>query len=321
MKQSVAIIGHGTVGKALYKQITGLPDFEVVGVAVKHPSRHRALRQDLITSDAFSLIGRADVGIVLEAIDDADASLRFALATLEAGKVYISASKKMIANNITQLHHAEREFGGRLLYEAAVGGAIPILRTIREHLSGEPVSRIRGIVNGSCNYILTRMAVGKVSFEGALAEAQQKGFAETDPSSDIDAVDSYYKALILAHTAFGDKPDFARIKYEGIRRVRLEDVEAALKAGEKIKLVAEVRREGQRFVIDIRPTHVDKTDPLYHTDWENNAIVVEGTHSGPLLFQGAGAGGNPTASAMVGDLRNAGKGNLETVRKLLLALN
>ncbi len=321
MKQKIGIIGHGTVGKALYEQISNLQEFEVVGVAVKHPDKHRNLPAAILSGSPQKFIDDPKVEIVLEAIDDADAALEFAKSTLSQGKVYISASKKMIANNLATLELLTKRHGGRFLCEASVGGAIPVLRTIREHLSAEPISRMRGIVNGSCNYILTRMELEKIDFDTALAEAQAKGFAETDPSSDIDAWDSYYKALILAYTAFGDKPDVSRIKWEGIRNVTLRDIEDASRGSERIKLVAEVQRQDERFIIDIRPTRVKADDPLYHVNFENNGIIIYGKYTGPLLLQGAGAGGNPTASAMIGDLRQAGIARLEQVRKLLLTIN
>jgi len=321
MKQKIVLIGHGNVGKALYEQLSGLTQFAIAGVVVKHLEKKRNVPESLLTGNADALIEDPDVHIVLEAIDDADAALEYARKTLELGKTYISASKKMIAGNLPHLHYLVRKYGGKLLFEASVGGAIPVLRTIRDHLAGEHIERIRGIVNGSCNYILTRMAEGNIEFEAALKEAQSKGFAESDPASDIDAWDSYYKAQILAYTAFGDKPDFARVKWEGIRNVTLKDVADATASGEKIKLVADIQRQEERFTIDIRPTRIGPSDPLFHIDREYNGIIIQGKYTGPVLLQGAGAGGNPTASAMIGDLVNAPRGNFEMVRKLLLAMN
>ncbi len=321
MKQKIGLIGHGTVGKALYEQVKGLRQYEIAGVIVKHLEKKRNVPDSLLSGDAEILINDPDVHVVLEAIDDAEAAFEYARKTLELGKIYISASKKMIAGNLPHLHYLVRKYGGKLLFEASVGGAIPVLRTIREHLAGEHIERIRGIVNGSCNYILTRMGEDKIDFDEALIEAQEKGFAESDPSADIDAWDSYYKAQILAYTAFGDKPDFSRVKWEGIRNVTLNDVSDAIASGEKIKLIADIRRHEERFTIDIRPTRIGPADPLYHIDRENNGLIIEGKYTGPVLLQGAGAGGNPTASAMIGDLVNAPRGNFEMVRKLLLAIN
>jgi homoserine dehydrogenase len=321
MKQRIAIIGHGTVGKALYAQLQNLPNIEVVKVAVKHPAKHRELSRNILTDDVNSILDRVDIQVILEAIDDTDAAFAYAKKTLSEGKTYITASKKMVAASISALHEMEARFGGRLLYEAAVGGAIPVLRTLREHLAGEEIIRIRGIVNGTCNYILTRMGEDDLPFAKALAEAQQRGFAESDPTSDIDGWDSYYKSIILARAAFGDKPEISKVKWHGIREVGLADVHAAAKVNEKIKLVADIKHTNQRVSIDIRPTLLGSADPLYHIDRELNGIIIEGRYAGQLLLQGSGAGGNATASAMVGDLYNAPKAPQSIVRKLLLSVN
>ncbi len=321
MKQKIGIIGHGTVGAALYKQVENLPEYEVIKIAVKHPAKHKNLTGSLLARDAWEIIDHPEIQIVLEAIDHSGDALDYALKTLKQGKTYISASKKMLAENLSVLLHTEREYGGHLLYEAAVGAAIPVLRAIREHLTAEPISRIRGIINGSCNYILTKMALEGIEFETALGQAQELGFAESDPASDIDGFDTYYKAVLLAAASFGEMPEFTRVKMEGIREVSLADVKRAAKQNEKIKLVADIQRVDDRFIIDIRPTYIEKSDLLFHIDNELNGVIIYGQHTGPLLFQGPGAGGNPTASAMVGDLLNARNGLTKKVQKLLLALN
>ncbi len=321
MKQKIGIIGHGTVGAALYQQINKLPEYEVIKVAVKHPQKHKNLTGGLLAKSAWEIIDHPDIHIVLEAIDNSEDALEYALKTLKQGKTFISASKKMLSENLSTLLRVEREFGGHLLYEAAVGGAIPVLRAIREHLTAEPISRIRGIINGSCNYILTKMSEEGIEFDTALEQAQELGYAESDPASDIDGYDTYYKAVLLAAASFGELPEFSRLKMEGIRNVSLPDVKRALRQQEKVKLIADIQRIGDRFTIDIRPTLIDKTDPLFHIDNELNGIVIYGEHTGPLLFQGPGAGGNPTASAMVGDLLNARNGVTKKVQKLLLALS
>lgn len=321
MKQKIGIIGHGTVGSALYRQIEKLPEFEVIKIAVKNPEKHRSLKGNLLAESGLKIIDHPDIHIILEAIDNSADALEYALRTLKQGKTYISASKKMLAENLSTLLRAEREYGGHLLYEAAVGGAIPVLRAIREHLTAEPINRIRGIINGSCNYILTKMSEEGIEFDTALKQAQELGYAESDPASDIDGFDTYYKSVLLAAASFGELPEFSRLKMEGIRSVSLPDVKRATKQNEKVKLIADIQRIDDRFTIDIRPTLIDKSDPLFHIDNELNGIVIYGEHTGPLLFQGPGAGGNPTASAMVGDLLNARNGVAKKVQKLLLALS
>ncbi len=321
MKQKIAIIGYGTVGKALFIQLQHQHQYDVVKVGVKHSAKHKELNRLLVTEDVDSILAQSNISVILEAIDDSDAAFEYAKQALSAGKTYITASKKMVATHLTELYELEGRFGGRLLYEAAVGGAIPVLRTVREHFAGEEILRVRGIVNGTCNYILTRMGEDNLPFAKALAEAQQRGFAESDPTSDIDGWDSYYKSVILAYTAFGDKVNISRVKWHGIRDISLADVQAAAKEYKKIKLVAGIKCVNDKVTIDIRPTLLNSKDPLYHIDRELNGIVIEGKFAGQLLLQGPGAGGHPTASAMVGDLLNYPKASARIVRKLLLSMN
>ena len=321
MKTSIALIGFGTVGSALYERILNLPQYEISGVAVKHPEKHKdRLPEVLMRKSAEALIARPETEVILEAIDDSDAALEFAVKALEAGKTYITASKKMVASNLGLLHRLEETYDGNLLYEAAVGGAVPILRTLREHLAAEPVKRVRGILNGTCNYILTQMQEAGADFDTSLKEAQLKGYAETDASSDIDALDTYYKSLIIARTLSGTTPELARVVYEGIRDVAAADVAKVRKEGGKVKLIADIQREGDKFKIDIRPTAVNPDDPLHNVDGSSNAVTIEGVHSGTITLQGLGAGGHPTASAMVGDLMNIPAPKLEKVKKMLTAL-
>ena len=268
----------------------------------------------------FDLIEKEEVGIILEAINHSSDSLAYALNTLEQGKIYITASKKMVAENLTVLQRAEEKGGGKLFYEAAVGGAIPIIRTLKEHFRAEPVTEVRGILNGSCNYILSRMYQAEVDFDQALKEAQKKGFAETDPTTDVEGHDTLHKAILIAYTLNGSKPEFSRIKLEGIRSVTLDDIRDAKKLKNKIKLVASVKESDGKFSIDIRPTLVSAQDDLYAIDLEMNAAVISGLYSGSVLLKGAGAGGNPTASAMVGDLLNARNRDSELIQRLLKAI-
>jgi len=320
MKQKVGIIGRGVVGRALIDQIENLNEFEVAGVAIKNATKHRDLPKKWKVKNPLELIDTDEVDIILEAINNGEDSLSYALNTLEKGKAYITASKKMVAENLAVLQRAEVNGGGKLFYEAAVGGAIPIIRTLKEHFRGEPVSEVRGILNGSCNYILSRMYEENIDFEIALKEAQRKGFAETDPSADVDGFDTMHKAILIAFTLNGSKPDFSRIKVEGIRSVSLQEVEQAKKRKEKIKLIASIKESQGKYSIDIRPTLVSEGDDFYSIDREMNAAVVSGLYSGSILLKGAGAGGNPTASAMVGDLLNVRNRDADLIQRLLKAI-
>jgi len=320
MNQKVGIIGRGVVGRALIDQIEKLNGFEVHGVAVKNEGKHRDLPKKWRVKDPFDLINADEVHVILEAINNGEDSLSLALHSLEKGKTYITASKKMVAENLSLLQKSEERGGGRLFYEAAVGGAIPIIRTLKEHFRGEPVSEVRGILNGSCNYIFSRMYEDNLEFDIALKEAQRKGFAETDPSADVDGFDTMHKAILIAFALNGSKPDFSRIKVEGIRSVSLHDVREAKKRKEKIKLIASIKTNHGKYSIDIRPTLVTKEDEFYSIDHEMNAAAISGLYSGSIVLKGAGAGGNPTASAMIGDLLNVRNRDAELIQRLLKAI-
>ena len=320
MRQKVGIIGRGVVGRALIDQIENLNEFKVAGVAINHATKHRDMPNKWKVKDPFELIDADEVNIILEAINNGDDGLTYALNALGKGKTYITASKKMVAENLALLERAEEKGGGKLFYEAAVGGAIPIIRTLKEHFRGEPVSEVRGILNGSCNYILSRMYEENLDFEMALKEAQREGFAETDPGADVDGFDTMHKAILIAFTLNGSKPDFARIKVEGIRSVSLYDVKEAKKRKEKIKLIASIKEGQGKYSIDIRPTLVSEEDDFYSIDREMNAAVISGLYSGSRLLKGAGAGGNPTASAMVADLLNARNRDADLIQRLLKAI-
>lgn len=310
MQTIVGIIGLGTVGKALYNQLLGLPNVTVKQIAIRDTKKPRNVAPKLLTSDAFEIIEDPTVSVIIEAIDDATAAAAYAKRTLKLGKTYITANKKMVAENYDELALLELTFGGTLLVEATVGGAIPVIRTIKEHLAGEPILSIRGIVNGSCNYILTSMEKEGKSFQEALKVAQKLGFAESDPTLDIDAWDSYFKAQILAKKTFGVNAKLQKVSWKGIREVTLEDIKLATDDEQRIRLVAEIKFVENSYTISVAPTFVANDDALYNIEWESNAIAIEGKYSGTLLLKGAGAGGNPTAAAMVGDLKKAIQDNI-----------
>ncbi len=321
MKIGIALIGYGNVGRALHSQIQGLNAYQLHGIAVKNAGKHPELKdKGLLAKSALQVIEQPEVQVVLEAINEAEASFTFAERSLQMGKVYISASKKMLATKLPYLHLLEAKHGGKLFYEASVAAAIPVLRTLREHLRGESIDRVRGILNGTCNYILSRMHQDQLDFDAALEEAQRMGFAESDPSSDIDAEDAYCKSLILAYTLEGGRFEVSRAICEGIRSVSAEQVRQAKRAGEKIKLIADIERKAGKFRIDIRPQRIGPDDVLYHVERESNAVCIRGSACGELLLQGPGAGGAATASAMRADLLNLPPESIRNLRRILHAV-
>ncbi len=308
------------MGKSLIDQVERLSKFDLDGVAVKNAKKHLDLPRKWRVKSPFDLIRNDQVSVILEAINNSDDSLEYAIETLERGKTYITASKKMVAENLTSLQRAEHKGGGKLYYEAAVGGAIPIIRTLNEHFRAEPVSEVRGILNGSCNYILTKMYEEGLEFEKALKEAQLMGFAETDPTTDVEGFDTMHKAILIAHTLNGGKPEFSRLKVEGIRSITLDDIKAAKRVNQKIKLIAVINEKKGKYSVDIRPTLISPDDDLFHIDREMNAATISGLYSGSILLKGAGAGGNPTASAMIGDLLNLRNRDTKLIEQLLMAI-
>lgn len=310
-RTKVGLIGLGNVGLAFYEQLQHRPDVEVIQVVVRSEGKSRPIPLHLISHDPADVLENDEVDVVVEVIDDADAAFDFAKVALGRGKTFISANKKMLAHHLEALVGLERAFGGTLLYEAAVGGAIPIMRVIKEVYSSDPILRIEGIINGSTNYILTRMADLGVPFSEALKDAQAKGFAESDPTLDVDGYDAVYKAVLLVYQAMGEYVAPEDVERVGIANISLDDILAAKAQHQRIKLVATIERVEGAVQVSVKPRLLQASDELYHIDNELNAIAIEGTFSGTSTLKGKGAGGHPTASAVVADL-NAVLTNLRT---------
>ncbi len=300
---NLGIIGLGTVGLSLYEQLNLRSEINIKKIIVRRKGIDRGIPNALIGYDASELMEDAQVPVVIEVIDDADAAYEFAKQVLRKGKILISANKKMLAHHLKELKELELIFGGKLLYEASVGGAIPILRVINEYYQSEPIQKIEGIINGSTNYILTRMGEESIPFSEALKEAQIKGFAESNPTLDVDGYDAAYKATLLAHTAFNVYLDPKEVERVGISNISIEDIQAARVFNQKIKLIATIEKsETGKVAVSVKPRFLNPSDHLYNVDFELNAINIEGLYSGSNTLKGKGAGGHPTASAVAADL-------------------
>ncbi|MCA0146389.1 homoserine dehydrogenase [Blastococcus sp. LR1] len=312
----VALLGCGTVGSAVLRLLQdqagefaariGRP-VEVVGVAVRRPQHHPDVPQHLLTTDAHALVTREDVDLVVEVIGGIEPARSLMLAAFEAGKSVVSANKALLAEDGVALHAAAAKAGVDLYYEAAVAGAIPILRPLRESLAGDQLSRVVGIVNGTTNYILSRMAETGAGFGEALAEATELGYAEADPTADVDGFDAAAKAAILASLAFHTPVSAADVYREGISTVTATDVSRAAEIGCTVKLLAICERvtgeDGSDSVaVRVHPAMIPTTHPLASVSGAFNAVFVEAVAAGQLMFYGQGAGGEPTASAVLGDL-------------------
>ena len=326
----VALLGCGVVGSDVVRlldahrddlaQRVGAP-IELAGIAVRRPTRDRDLpvSTSLFTSDAVALVGREDIDIVIEVIGGIEPARSLLLAALSRGASVVTANKALLAEDGATLYEAARTGGADLYCEASVGGAIPLLRPLRESLSGDRVTRVMGIVNGTTNYILSRMDESGAGFEEALEEAQSLGYAEADPSADIDGFDAAAKAAILAGLAFHTRVTAADVHREGISDVTAGDVASAKEMGGVVKLLAIAERgpdlAGRDSVgVRVHPAMIPRSHPLASVGDAYNAVFVEADAAGQLMFYGRGAGGPPTASAVLGDLVAVARNRLSGVR-------
>lgn len=313
----VGVLGGGNVGGPLIELIasqsaeilarTGLR-LEVTRVAVRDIGKPRpvAIPEGLLTTDATSVVEDPDIDLVVEVIGGTEPAKDLILRALKAGKPVVTGNKELLAAAGAELFEAADLAGVDLLFEAAVAGGIPIIRPLRESLVGERITRVMGIVNGTTNYILTRMTEAGASYDEALAEAQALGYAEADPTADVEGYDAGAKAAIIASIAFGASVTAADVHHEGITGLTSNDIDFARRMGFVIKLlaVAEQTDDGQ-IGVRVHPAMVPAEHPLAAVRESFNAVFVEGAAVGDLMFYGRGAGGSPTASAILGDLIDA----------------
>ena len=313
----VGVLGCGNVGAPLVELIgtqqatiaarTGL-ELEVARIAVRDLSKPRpiSLPADRLTDDAGSIVDDPGIDLVVELIGGVEPARDLILTALKAGKPVITGNKELLAKHGAELFEAAERAGVDLLFEAAVAGGIPIIRPLRESLVGERITRVMGIVNGTTNYILTRMTEAGASYADALGEAQALGFAEADPTADVEGYDAGAKAAIIASIAFGVAITAADVHHEGITGITEVDIAFAGKMGYVVKLLA-VAEQTDRGAVGVRvhPSMVPAEHPLAAVRESFNAIFVEGASVGDLMFYGRGAGGSPTSSAILGDLIDA----------------
>jgi homoserine dehydrogenase len=314
----VAVLGCGNVGSALVGILTDRSDalavqsgarLEVGGIAVHDLDRRRGahIPHDLLTADAAALVSDPSIDVVVELIGGLVPAEALVRQALEAGKPVVTANKALLASpEGVVLRALAQQEGVDLLYEAAVAGAIPLVRALRESLTGERIHRVMGIVNGTTNFILTKMSEQGADYADVVAEAQALGLAERDPSADVEGYDAAAKAAILAGVAFGYDVAAADVMREGITSIRAVDVEFAERLGYSVKLLAIVERTGDDALsVRVHPALVPKSHPLAGVRDAFNAVFIEGETAGELMLYGQGAGGLPTASAVVGDLIDA----------------
>ncbi|MXG91843.1 homoserine dehydrogenase [Nocardioides flavescens] len=309
----VAVLGCGSVGSQVVRLLdeqsrdlaarVGAP-VELVGVAVRRLDAPREVEvpAGLLTTDAEGLVARDDVDLVVEVIGGIEPARGLILSALEHGASVVTANKALLAEDGPTLFEAAAKAGRDLYYEAAVAGAIPILRPLRESLAGDTVTRVLGIVNGTTNFILDKMDSSGAGFTEALEEAQQLGYAEADPTADVEGFDAAAKAAILASLAFHTRVTAADVHREGITEVTAADVQSARDMDAVVKLLAICELKDGAVAVRVHPAMIPRSHPLASVREAYNAVFVESVSAGQLMFYGPGAGGAPTASAVLGDL-------------------
>jgi homoserine dehydrogenase len=312
----VGMLGCGTVGSSVLRLLDEHREeieersgcmFDVKRVAVRDDRpRDVPVARDVFTTDAGEVVRDPDVQIVVEVMGGVEPARGLILDALANGKSVVTANKELLANHGPELFDAAATAGTDLLFEASVAGGIPIIRPLRESLAGERITRVLGIVNGTTNYILTRMSQEGMSFGDALAEAQRLGYAEADPEADVDGFDAAAKCAILASLAFRSPVTAADVYREGISGVSGEDIDFAARLGYDVKLLAVAELEDEQVAVRVHPAMIPLDHPLAAVRDAFNAVFVEGPNIGQLMFYGRGAGGDPTAVAVVGDLVDAG---------------
>ena len=304
------MLGCGVVGGAVAKELaTNSADLaaraganlELVKVAVRKISKRDGVSDSLLTTDANSVVTDPQINLVIEVMGGIEPARDLILKAIANGKSVVTANKALLATHGADLYSAAEKAGVDLYYEAAVAGAIPIIRPLRESLVGDRIKRIMGIVNGTTNFILTKMDEQGLPFDSVLKEAQALGYAEADPTADVEGHDAAAKAAILAGLAFHTRVTASDVACEGISKLTAEDVETAKSMNKIIKLIAIAEQTDQGVSVRVHPMMLDRSHPLASVREAFNAVFVEAEGAGQLMFYGRGAGGAPTASAILGD--------------------
>ena len=305
---NVAVLGAGNIGSAVVTRLMNLDkeivELNVVKVLVKDTSKKREISSEILTDDFTDILNDDSIDLVIEVLGGVEPGKEYIKALLSNGKAVITANKDIIADCGNELVQLAQENNTCLYFEAAVAAGIPVLKPLIESLRGEDLSRVTGIINGTSNYMLTSMEEGS-TYEDALSTAQELGYAEPDPTNDVEGIDAMYKAMILSLICFGATPDKENVHTEGISSITKEDFDWASRLNKTIKLVALIDNEDGGFNARVHPVLIDTKHPLAAIRGALNAVVVEGENINQLVFSGPGAGAAPTASAVIGDVLSA----------------
>ena len=304
-KLRIGIIGLGTVGSGVYKTLQEMDDIEIVKIAVKNLNKPRSVEvpTSMITDNPYDLVNDPSIDVVVELIGGVSPAWEYIETAIKNGKHIVTANKELLAKKGEELFNLAEKHNRVVLYEAAIAGGIPIIVPIKTILAGNKIRKIHAILNGTTNYILTKMDVDGASYEDVLKEAQQLGYAETDPTGDVEGFDAAYKITTLATIAFKKRIKIENVYREGITKIRKEDMAKANEFGYKIKLIATATiDENDNADVRVHPMLISKDTTLAHIDYVKNAIAISGHPIGDIVLSGPGAGEFPTASSVVGDI-------------------
>ena len=305
-KIKIGLIGLGTVGSGVFKTLQNFDNIEITKIAVKNKNKKRnieGLDENIITDNPYDVVNDPEIQIVAELIGGIEPAFELIKTAIKNGKHIVTANKELLAKHGEELFNFAQEHNKVVLYEAAIAGGIPLIMPIKTILAGNKIRKIKAILNGTTNYILTKMDVQGTSYTDVLKESQELGYAEADPTGDVEGFDAAYKITTLATIAFKKRIKLENVYREGITKVRPEDMKSAHEMGYKIKLIAsaELNKNGEADV-RVHPMLVPKTKTLAHIDYVTNAVSISGHPVGDITLSGPGAGEFPTASSVVGDI-------------------
>lgn len=304
-KLKIGIIGLGTVGSGVYKTLQNMDSIEIVKVAVKNINKRRSVNipPSMLTDNPYEIVNDPSIDVVVELIGGVEPAYDYLEKAIKNGKHIVTANKELLAKRGEDIFNLAEKYNRVILYEAAIAGGIPIIMPVKTILAGNRINKIHAILNGTTNYILTKMDTEGASYEEVLKEAQALGYAETDPTGDVEGFDTAYKITTLATIAFKKKIKLENVYREGITKIRKEDMKEANEFGYKIKLIATASiDENDNADVRVHPMLISKDTTLAHIDYVTNAVELNGFPIGKVVLSGPGAGEFPTASSVVGDI-------------------
>ena len=314
-KLKIGLIGLGTVGCGVVKTLCAFPQIEIVKAAVRNLNKKRDVEVRCITDDPFEIVNDPEIDVVVEVAGGVNPAFDLLKTAIKNKKHIVTANKELLAKHGAELFDLANEYNVAILYEAAVAGGIPIIMSIKTTLKGNKFKKVAGILNGTTNYILTQMEEKGISYQECLKEAQELGYAEADPTGDVEGFDTMYKIATLANITFNKRIDVTKIHREGITNISAQDIKFADELGYKIKLIALAQDNDGQIDVRVHPMLVSKSRVISGINNALNAVLLEGFPVGQVMFTGPGAGEFPTASSVVGDILaiDAEFGKCETI--------